>query len=151
MIEPASLDDIDALVRIEQQTFINPWSEKALHQCITQQQVIVYKNNNSSEPESGVIAFLIYQQTLDEVCLLQIAVDPSFQRQGVGRWFLRTWLESLNETVNTVWLEVRESNLAAQALYVEQGFQKVSVRKNYYKTLANSREAALIFSLDLNP
>jgi len=151
MIESASLDDIDAIVRIEQQTFINPWSEKTLRQCITQQQVVVYKNNNSPESDNGVIAFLIYQQTLDEVCLLQIAVDLSFQRQGMGSWFLRTWLESLNETVNTVWLEVRESNLAAQALYVEQGFQKVSVRKNYYKTPAHGREAALVFSLDLNP
>ncbi|MGL4957504.1 MAG: ribosomal protein S18-alanine N-acetyltransferase, partial [Plesiomonas sp.] len=50
--------------------------------------------------------------------------------------------------VLTLWLEVRESNLRARALYEREGFNEVTVRRNYYPC-AQGRENAVIMALPL--
>ncbi|MBD4685604.1 ribosomal-protein-alanine N-acetyltransferase, partial [Xanthomonas citri pv. citri] len=49
----------------------------------------------------------------------------------------------------TLWLEVRESNLAAQKLYDSLGFNEVTIRKNYYPTPSGERENAIVMALYL--
>jgi [ribosomal protein S18]-alanine N-acetyltransferase len=65
----------------------------------------------------------------DEREILNIAVAPAFRRRGVARGLLsgliRTWR-------GKVFLEVRESNGAAQGLYKSLGFQQVGIRREYY-------------------
>lgn len=93
--------------------------------------------------------FAICQTVLDEATLFNLAVDPLCQGQGFGRALLQALVERLEERgIVTLWLEVRESNTPARALYEAEGFNEVSRRKNYYPT-ADGREDAVIMALPL--
>jgi [ribosomal protein S18]-alanine N-acetyltransferase len=70
--------------------------------------------------------------------LLNLAVAPEWRRQGIARELLRGWLE---EAGGAVYLEVRESNRAAQNLYEVLGFQYVTSRSGYYES---PPEAAIV-------
>ncbi|HHT7854957.1 TPA: GNAT family N-acetyltransferase, partial [Pasteurella multocida] len=56
-------------------------------------------------------------------------------------------LQQLTEKgISTLWLEVRESNIAAQKLYEQLGFNEVDRRKNYYPTPHGQRENAIVMA-----
>ena len=91
-------------------------------------------------------------QAVDEVHLLNITVAPLFQRQGWAKLMLSalaTWATGRQAT--SVWLEVRESNHSALALYEHVGFKRVAVRKRYYPLKTNQREDAVVMQLTLHP
>lgn len=93
--------------------------------------------------------FAITQWVLDEATLFNIAVDPAYQRRGLGKKLLNHLIEQLQQRdIFTLWLEVRASNQAAIALYEQTGFNEVSVRRNYYPA-HHGREDALIMALSL--
>lgn len=60
-----------------------------------------------------------------------IAVDPAYQGKGIGRRLLDGLLDYADGA--TVFLEVRTDNEAAIALYESAGFEKVGLRKRYYR------------------
>lgn len=60
-----------------------------------------------------------------------IGVDPAYQGYGIGRQLLDTLLEFADGGV--VYLEVRTDNVPAISLYESVGFQKMGVRKRYYR------------------
>ena len=83
----------------------------------------------------------------DEAELLQIGVLPLFRRKGIGGALLNEVIAYLkNEQVSRLFLEVRESNCVAQALYKSYGFKESGRRKGYYKS---PNEDALNFMLIL--
>jgi ribosomal-protein-alanine N-acetyltransferase len=94
-------------------------------------------------------AFAITQVVLDEATLFNIAVDPAWQRQGLGRQLLEHLIGELEKRdVLTLWLEVRASNQPAIALYESLGFNEATIRRNYYPT-THGREDAIIMALPL--
>ncbi|GAB4400229.1 MAG: ribosomal protein S18-alanine N-acetyltransferase [Anaerolineales bacterium] len=75
--------------------------------------------------------------------IANLAVHPDFWRQGIGRALMQTALSKAAELgLTRILLELRQSNLAAQALYRSFGFVEDGLRPNYY---ANG-EAALLMS-----
>ena len=65
--------------------------------------------------------------------LLNFAVTPTLRSQGIGRLIMAEFLEiTKRENINSVWLEVRESNSTAISFYRRNGFRTVSIRKNLY-------------------
>lgn len=68
-----------------------------------------------------------------ETDILTVAVDPSVRRMGIGRKLLDALVDALDPDNDAVFLEVRESNDAARALYVSLGFVEVGRRRGYYK------------------
>lgn len=86
------------------------------------------------------------QDIVGEVTLLNIAIDPLRQGQGLGRTLMEEFIElATQKGTDSIWLEVRESNQRAQSLYLDVGFNQVDVRKNYYPT-EKGREDAIIMS-----
>ncbi len=80
-----------------------------------------------------------------EAHISTIGVRPAYRRQGLGELLLISAIElaqMLDATILT--LEVRASNVPAQALYEKYGFTEVGVRKGYY----SDREDALIMTTD---
>lgn len=72
--------------------------------------------------DGTMAAFAITQVVLDEATLFNIAVDPDFQRRGLGRELLEYLIDELEKRgILTLWLEVRASNAAAIALYESPG------------------------------
>ncbi|MFQ1048109.1 GNAT family protein, partial [Avibacterium paragallinarum] len=54
--------------------------------------------------------------------------------------------ELRKQNILTLWLEVRASNKIAQNLYLDCGFNKVDIRRNYYPTVEGGREDAIIMA-----
>ena len=85
-----------------------------------------------------------------EMHLLNLTVMPPLQRQGLGKALLRRLCaEGRLLGAGIVWLEVRESNLAARRLYATFGFSEVGLRRAYYPLDAGRREDAVVMSFAL--
>lgn len=141
LIRDANSNDYHQIVAIEQKANVTPWSDQNLLDSIQSEQVLVFV------VDQQIIAFLIQQLIQQEANLLHLAVDPDNQSQGIGRKLLSAWLTNLPDRVDTVWLEVRESNQIAQSLYLSAGFHFRYTRENYYRLPSDKgRENALVFS-----
>lgn len=60
-----------------------------------------------------------------------IAVDPAYQGHGIGREMLRRLLDYADG--GAIFLEVRTDNEAAITLYESEGFERIGLRKRYYR------------------
>ena len=137
-------DDLTQALNIERRSHAFPWSEQTF--ASNQGERFL---NLRLEVDGKLAAFAITQLVLDEASLFNIAVDPAYQRRGLGRQLLQYLIDQLiQREVMTLWLEVRASNLPAIALYEQLEFNQVSRRPNYYPT-ASGREDALIMALTL--
>ncbi|MEN4713872.1 ribosomal protein S18-alanine N-acetyltransferase [Pantoea agglomerans] len=135
-------DDLAQAFAIECRSHAFPWSEKTF--ASNQGERFI---NLRLDVDGKMAAFAITQVVLDEASLFNIAVDPAFQRRGLGRQLLQHLIDELiKRDVLTLWLEVRASNLPAIALYEQLGFNQVSRRPNYYPT-ASGREDAILMAL----
>ena len=69
----------------------------------------------------------------DTADILNIGINPDFKRQGYGTDFLNHLIEELRKrNIGEILLEVRAGNKSAIQFYKRQGFEEISVRKNYY-------------------
>jgi [ribosomal protein S18]-alanine N-acetyltransferase len=128
LIREATAADLSALLRIEQESFSNPhWTAEDFfkHECIV------------AEVDSQVAGLLVAR----EICppganyppqreILNLAVAAHFRRRGIATALMN---HQLSRTA-TYFLEVRESNLAAQELYRKFGFIEVARRPSYYQS-----------------
>lgn len=145
MIEKIQQADFERLFEIEQKAHLVPWSKGTL----LNNQGEKYLNLKLVE-NGEIVAFAISQVVLDEATLFNIAVDPNFQGKGFGKRLLSELILQLQKrSIATLWLEVRESNQAAQKLYDSLGFNEVTVRKNYYPTPEGGKENAVVMALYL--
>lgn len=136
--------DLPRAFEIEQASHAFPWTEKTL----TSNQGERYLNLKIMHNDV-MAGFAITQIVLDEATLFNIAIDPAFQRQGLGRALLEDVIQQIEKKdVFTLWLEVRASNAKAISLYESLGFNEVSVRRNYYPA-AQGREDAIMMALPL--
>ncbi|MGU3414456.1 ribosomal protein S18-alanine N-acetyltransferase [Enterobacteriaceae bacterium C23F] len=144
-ISSLSQTDLPHALRIEQRAHAFPWSE----QTLASNQGERYLNLQLTV-DGEMAAFAITQIVLDEATLFNIAVDPAFQRRGLGRELLEQVVDEVEKRgVVTLWLEVRASNAAAIALYESMGFNEATIRRNYYPT-AEGREDAIIMALPIS-
>jgi ribosomal-protein-alanine N-acetyltransferase len=136
--------DLSAAYAIELRSHAFPWSEKTF----ASNQGDRYLNLRL-DVDGTLAAFAVTQVVLDEATLFNIAVDPVWQRRGLGRQLLEHLIRELEaRDVFTLWLEVRASNSAAIALYESLGFNEATVRRNYYPT-KEGREDAIVMALPL--
>ena len=124
-IRPAAESDLPALDEIEQASFRDHWEAKSFLQyaCIV------------AESGNEVAGFLVSReifagshQAPPEREILNLAVAPRFRRQGVAGLLLQ---HELNRRA-IFYLEVRESNAPARALYGKFGFREITRRTGYY-------------------
>lgn len=98
-----------------------------------------------SAPERGLLGFLIARFLTPDCELENIVVSPNARRKGTGKQLLDALLLSAGETnIESVFLEVRESNHAARAFYERVGFKLDGRRKSYY---SNPSEDAILYRL----
>jgi ribosomal-protein-alanine N-acetyltransferase len=108
-----------------------------------------------AEPEqiptavSGQIeGFLVAHQVHPEWELENVMVAASAQRRGIGTLLMREFIARARAEGDTnIFLEVRESNQNARALYRKMGFYESGLRYNYY---SSPTENAVICRLDLS-
>ncbi len=91
--------------------------------------------------EERVAALLTGYYAVGEGDITNVAVDPDFRRKGMAKRLIAEFEAVLPDDAEEIFLEVRESNAPAIALYEKCGFERIAVRKNFY---ANPRENAVI-------
>lgn len=97
-----------------------------------------------SGEHSEILGFLVAQHVGPEWELENVVVAPEMQGKGIGTRLMLELLKQAQQTNSeTVFLEVRESNVAARALYEKIGFLQTGRRKSYYN---NPLEDAILYS-----
>ncbi|ATZ64930.1 ribosomal protein S18-alanine N-acetyltransferase [Acinetobacter bereziniae] len=138
MIRLMQASDLHVVAEIENQVQSHPWKISQFEESITSYVSTVIEQNHQ------VVGFCILQPVLDEANLLLMAIHPSQQGRGLGYQLLEESITLLKNNPVQIFLEVRESNQAAIALYEKSGFHQIDLRKNYYPNKDGSREHAII-------
>lgn len=155
-IRRASESDLGHVLGIEGSAFGDPWTKEAFESALTLPHFRFMVAERAplaadvAEPDAmrTISGYIIIVSMTPEAEVANIAVHPAERGQGVGGLLLGRALEqAASEGVETVYLEVRESNSAARHLYVRHGFETVGRRRNYYD---KPREDALILRRDLD-
>nr|WP_279308292.1 ribosomal protein S18-alanine N-acetyltransferase [Nodosilinea sp. FACHB-131] len=96
---------------------------------------------------SALLGLGCYWAILDEAHITVLAVDPRYQRRGLGKWLLVNLLTDASERALTrATLEVRPSNSRALALYESFGFETLGRRRRYY---ADGEDALILWRKSL--
>ncbi len=133
--------DLPAVCVIEKQVQYAPWTEQLFSDGLERHLCLVAENAQQ------IVGFAVVQFIVDEASLLNIAVDPKQQKQGIGRLLLDEVItQATIEKMTTVFLEVRASNQRAITMYQQAGFNEMGLRKNYYPS-ANGKEHAVMMAL----
>lgn len=100
------------------------------------------------EVDGELQGFLVAQPIGDEWELENLAIAADARRRGLGTRLLGELLDRARAAgANAIFLEVRESNHAARALYEKWAFVESGRRKNYYR---DPTEDALVFSFSFS-
>ncbi|HFI0077069.1 TPA: ribosomal protein S18-alanine N-acetyltransferase [Streptococcus suis] len=103
----------------------SPWTLEQIASSMDSQDEDYYLAYEGQE----LVGFLAVQTVLDEMEILQIAVKADFQRMGIASQLMAAVMDWDGD----IFLEVRESNSAAQDLYTRQYFTQIGKRKDYYR------------------
>jgi [ribosomal protein S18]-alanine N-acetyltransferase len=142
-IRPARPADVDALSQLERRCFTDPWSDASFRESVE----AGWSFGLVAETQDGIGGYLIAREAAGTGEILNLAVAPELRRSGIARELLAAGLAALaTRNVEEVFLEVRESNLAAQALYLGAGFRPVGQRSGYYRS---PKEDALVLRRDM--
>lgn len=136
--------DLDEVMAIENAVYSHPWSRgnfvdslRAGYDCLT------WRLNGE------ILGYFILTAAVGEAHLLNLSIAAAHQRKGHGQAVLREAIAlARRRGASSVYLEVRPSNHAAQALYRHFGFRAIGVRRGYYPAY-KGREDALVFALSL--
>ncbi len=123
-------EDLDAVARIEQETFSQPWSKEGFASSLAREDTL-YLSAFSDGELAGYCGLL---QVLDEGEITNVAVRKCFRGQKIASLLMEELLKkgSLRGITFFV-LEVRKSNCAAIRIYEKNGFTKAGIRKNFYE------------------
>jgi ribosomal-protein-alanine N-acetyltransferase len=121
-------DMVDVL-DIERSNFEYPWTEEDFLSCLRQRNCI----GMVAEHNHDIVGFMIYELHKSKLHILNFAVGPQVQRHSVGSQMLRRLIDKLSQQRRKeIVLELRESNLAAQLFFKDQGFRAVCVLREHY-------------------
>ncbi|MFH1386377.1 MAG: ribosomal protein S18-alanine N-acetyltransferase [bacterium] len=119
-ITPMKDKDIPAVVAIEKNSFNFPKPEAVFRE--DEHKYLVARDDEK------IVGYIGVEKILDEVHIINMAVDPNYRGKGVGK---RLMQHVLNED-EVFFLEVRVSNESAKKIYQKYGFEVISTRKAYY-------------------
>ncbi|HSM38862.1 MAG TPA: ribosomal protein S18-alanine N-acetyltransferase [Candidatus Limnocylindrales bacterium] len=130
-VEPMVLADIAQVHEIERLSFSTPWPTYAFEQELTGNRLARYVVARAAGER--VVGFAGVWLMVDEAHITTFGVHPEWRRQGIGRRLMLRLLElAIELRARRMTLEVRVSNVAAQALYRSFGFEAVGRRPRYY-------------------
>ena len=129
IIRPMREGDVDRIAALEVICFRTPWPRNAIAGEL--------KNSAAHylvcERAGQVIAYAGMWIILDEAHITNVAVDPDFRREGLGRRMMLCMMRTaLLFGAREMTLEVRASNAPAQSLYFGLGFENAGERRGYY-------------------
>ena len=130
-IRPTVADDVSAMASIEALAFSDPWPATSFHELLAHP---FSRMATATDESGGVVGYCIMLRAADEAEIANIATAPGARRRGIGARLLDDAIAAGEAAgVVAMFLEVRESNVAARALYASRGFAAVGRRRGYYR------------------
>ena len=136
-------EDIPYLAEIEREEFSIPFKEKDFSDIYESEisNVLVAKS------DGVLVGYVSFTVIIDECQIINFATKNQFKRQGVGKQVMEALFAHCEKLgVKKYFLEVRESNFGAIALYEKYGFVPVGISKNHFSA---PRENAILMNLEL--
>jgi ribosomal-protein-alanine N-acetyltransferase len=122
--------DMQEVLAIENGSFEFPWHEEDFLRCLRQRNCI----GMVADQDDRVVGFMIYELHKSRLHILNFAVSAQARRQGVGSQMVEKLVGKLSsQRRSRILLEVRETNLAAQLFFRENGFRALSVLRDFYE------------------
>lgn len=138
-VGPMRRRHLRSVLRIEAQVYPRPWSHSLFVSELALRSTRAYF---VARVGREVVGYAGLMMSLTDGHVTTIAVDPAWQRSGIGtRLLLAIAREGVARGASALTLEVRLSNKGAQELYRQFGFKPVGVRKGYY---ADTGEDAIV-------
>jgi ribosomal-protein-alanine N-acetyltransferase len=136
--------DLSAIETIERLSYRTPWSRSMFAGELAKPSSVCL---GAYDADTGVlVGYAIVSRYVDAWHVMNIAVDPSQRRRGVGMALLERLFEATAADGRRGYtLEVRVSNNGAIRLYERAGFQARGIRRGYY---TDNREDAIIMWRD---
>ena len=131
LVRNMSAEDIHAVVEIEKECFSLPWSEKSFEESIAREDTIFLVCEENAETIMGYIGMYL---SFDEASITNVAVASQFRKKGCGELLVIAAKEAAKAAgAESIFLEVRVSNVPAISLYKKQGFENLGIRKKFYE------------------
>lgn len=147
-LEPATVEMADVLAGLHAACFEHGWDHKTFRDLLGMPGAEALIAVEEGTP----VGFLLTRKAVDEAEIITIGTAPTMRRRGIGRRMLDHRLATLRaEGVRNLFMEVAQSNVAAQALYHSIGFKAVGRRQAYYQLAGGGREDAILMRKELNP
>lgn len=136
LIRRMTLQDIPAVVEIENKCFSLPWSSKSFEDSLSREDTIflVCETENEQEETNPITGYMGMYLSFEEASVTNVAVAPCFRKMGYGEALVAKAKEEAKAAgAECIFLEVRASNVPALALYKKQGFETLGIRKKFYE------------------
>jgi ribosomal-protein-alanine N-acetyltransferase len=142
---PLRLADLTDVESIERRAYRTPWSRSMFASELAKTTSICL-----GAFEGGrLVGYVINSRYVDAWHVMNVAVDPAYQRRGIATRLLERLFElTADDERRGYTLEVRVSNLGAIDLYERLGFERRGTRRGYY---TDNHEDALIMWRDARP
>ena len=137
---------LDALMAIENAAYAFPWTRGNFIDSIA----AGYSGRVLLDARGAMLGYFVAMAGVDEMHLLNITVAPAVQSRGHARLMIDALIAQCRErAARSLWLEVRQSNARARAIYARLCFVQQGVRKGYYPAPLGCREDAVVMSLKI--
>ena len=133
-----------AIMRIERQVYPRPWTSGVFSSEMAgrDRRYLVARASGTVVGYGGMLF------SLDDAHITNIAVDPAWHRHKIGtRLLLVLCRDAIDSGSRNMTLEVRVSNVGAQAMYRRFGFAPAGVRARYYE---NTEDAIVMWAHEID-
>ena len=141
-----TVGSLDAVLAIEVQAYAFPWTRGNFIDSLAAGYLARVLVGDGGE----LVGYFVAMPGFEEMHLLNVTVSSRHEGQGHARRLLaELYALSASFAATAVWLEVRESNARARALYLREGFTEAGRRRDYYPAPAGQREDAILMTRSL--
>ncbi len=134
----------EQIIEIENSSFPSPWSINAFKEEMKKSISHLW----ALIRDKKILGYICFWMFDTEIQIINLAVHPENRRQKLGQSMLKRMIEAGSSNgLQSIWLEVRPSNVPAKNLYTKFGFHEAGRRKRYYN---DTNEDAIIMMLKLS-
>ena len=125
----AHLEHLDDVLKLEKLCFSVPWTEGQLLSEIESEYGCIFVSYECERP----CGYAIMHMAGDQAELYRIATDPDKRGRGIADELMKTGIAwAIEQSAESIFLEVRAGNFPAISLYRKHGFENIGMRKKYY-------------------
>ena len=134
------LADLGAVLVNEREGYTHPWSDGIFRDCIRSGYECWLVEYAGRMVGHGILSV-----AAGESHLLNVCIHPDCQGYGLGRFLVEFMIDCARlKNAQSVFLEVRPSNVVAYKLYESLGFNEIGIRENYYPAHVGREDAVVL-------